>query len=118
MPDPRVCAATCRGLVRSTVVFVTAQPVFDEPGPDDPAQILRVLPSEYQATFLAEYAEAIERARQPEGYAALAALLRLWRLRAAAYSDGGFRQRLTAGRGGDTSDDVPVEQLIAEWPPA
>jgi Family of unknown function (DUF6247) len=118
MPDPRVCAATCRGLVRSTVVFVTAQPVFDEPGPGDPAQILRVLPSEYQATFLAEYAEAIERARQPEGYAALAALLRLWRLRAAAYSDGGFRQRLTAVRGEDTSDDVPVEQLIAEWPPA
>jgi len=97
---------------------VTAQPVFEGPGPDDPAQILQVLPAEYHVRFLAEYAEAVDRARRPDEYAALAALLRLWRLRAAAYSDSGFRNRLVAVRSGNTRDDVPVEQLIAEWPPA
>ncbi|MGW5362492.1 DUF6247 family protein [Actinopolymorpha pittospori] len=97
---------------------MTAQPVFDEPGPNDPARILRVLPADYHAAFLAEYAEAVEKARRPEGFAALAALLRLWRLRAAAYSDPGFRERLVAVRSDDTLDDVPIEQLIAEWPPA
>jgi hypothetical protein len=33
---------------------VTAQPVFGEPGPDGPAQILRVLPVDYHADFLAK----------------------------------------------------------------
>ncbi|GAA2760858.1 DUF6247 family protein [Actinopolymorpha rutila] len=97
---------------------MTAQPVFDEPGPDDPAQILRVLPEQYHAGFLAEYADAVDKARRPEGYAALAALLRLWRLRAEAYADPGFRERLVAVQTGNTNDDVPVEQLAAEWPPA
>ncbi|WP_020580076.1 DUF6247 family protein [Actinopolymorpha alba] len=97
---------------------MTAQPVFDEPGPDDPAQILRVLPEQYHAEFLAEYADAVDKARRPEGYAALAALLRLWRLRAAAYADPGFRERLVAVQTGNTNGDVPVEQLAAEWPPA
>jgi Family of unknown function (DUF6247) len=97
---------------------VTAQPVFSEPGPDDPALILRMLPPEYHTDFLAEYTEAVERARRPDEFAALAALLRLWRLRAAAYADPGFRERLAAVRGGDTRDDVPMEQLTGQWPPA
>jgi hypothetical protein len=97
---------------------VTAQPVFNEPGPDDPALILRVLPPEYHAGFLAEYTAAVEKARRPEEFAALAALLRLWRLRAAAYADPGFRKRLAAVREGDSRDDVPVEQLTGQWPPA
>jgi hypothetical protein len=86
---------------------MTAQPVFDEPGPDDPAQILRVLHEQYHAGFLADYADAVDKARRPEGYASLAALLRLWRLRAAAYADPGFNRRLVAAQTGNTSDDVP-----------
>lgn len=91
---------------------MTAQPVFDEPGPDDPAQILRTLPPEYHAQFRAEYTEAVEAARQPEEYAALTSLVRLWRLRAAAYSDPGFADRRAAAR--DRSGDISLEQVLAE----
>ena len=103
-------SAVCVGLrlrARSRVICVTAQPVFDAPDPSDPARILRDLPAEYHAAFLAEYAEAVEKARRPEGFAALAALLRLWRLRAAAYADPGFHERLVAVRSDDTLTTCP-----------
>jgi len=100
------------------VDVVTAQPVYGEPGPDDPAEILRVLPPEHHASFLAEYAAALESARRPEEYRALAALLRLWRLRATAYAEPGYADRLASARAGDSHGDVPAEQLIAGWPPA
>jgi len=99
------------------VGIVTAQPVRGEPGPDGPAEILQVLPQEHHASFRAEYAAAVERARRPEEYAALAALLRLWRLRAAAYADPGYAERLAAAQGG-TVGDAPAEQVISGWPPA
>jgi hypothetical protein len=97
---------------------MTARPVFDEPGPDDPAQISRVLPAEYHEAFLAEYTQALESARRPEQYRELTALLRFWRLRAAAYSDPGYARRLAAARAGDTAGDVPLERLAPGWPPA
>jgi Family of unknown function (DUF6247) len=100
------------------VDVVTAQPVHGEPGPDDPAEILRVLPPSYHASFLAEYTAAVESARRPEQYRSLARLLRLWRLRAAAYADPGYVERLAATRAGDTAGDIPAEDLIAGWPPA
>ena len=103
---------------RVYVGSMTGRPVLDEPGPDDPTRILRVLPEQYHAGFLAEYADAVHEARRPEGCAALAALLRLWRLRAAAYADPGFHERLVAVQTGNTNDALPVEQLAAEWPPA
>lgn len=93
---------------------VTAQPQIDPPGPDDPAEILRVLPEEHHARFRAEYAEAVKKALRPEEFAALTALLRFWRLRAIAYSDPGFADRLAAARNGDFTDSVPLEQLLAE----
>jgi len=100
------------------VVGVTAQPLLSEPGPDDPDEILGVLPTEYHASFLAEYTAAVESARRPEQYRALTALLRLWRLRAVAYADPGYADRLAAARAGDTAGDVPLEQLVPGWPPA
>lgn len=42
--------------------------------------------------------------------------LRLWRLRAVAYSDPGYAGRLAAARAGRTAGDVPAEQVIAGWP--
>jgi hypothetical protein len=96
---------------------VTAQPI-DSPGPGDPAEILRLLPAEYHAGFLAEYAEAVEDARRPEQYRALAAMLRLWRLRALAYSDPGYPERLAGARAGGAHSDVPAQDLIPGWPPA
>jgi hypothetical protein len=53
--------------------------------PDDPVEILRMLPDRFHARFLDEYDDAVEDARPPEGYRGLRRMLRLWRLRAAAY---------------------------------
>lgn len=97
---------------------MTAQPAFNDPGPDDPAQILDVLPAEYHAAFLAEYVQALESARRPEHYRELTTLLRFWRLRAVAYADPGYTERLAAAKSGDSSGDVPLEQLVSGWPPA
>lgn len=82
------------------------------PGPDDPAQILRVLPEHLRGQFLAEYGEAVAGARDPQRFAALYDLLRLWRLHAQALSEPGYADRqasaVTAGDG-----DVLLEEIIA-----
>lgn len=70
-----------------------------EPDPDDPVEILAVLPARYHEQFLAEYYEAAAgAARKVGGYRELHDLLRLWRLTAEAASDPGFDGRLTAVR--------------------
>jgi hypothetical protein len=69
-----------------TRVGMSAQPVH-EPDPDDPIEILHVLPERFHDQFLAEYYEAAsEAARQVDGYRQLHDLLRRWRLSAAACS--------------------------------
>ena len=65
---------------------VTAQSAH-EYDPDDPVEILRVLPGRFHEQFLAEYDAVVTAARRPERYHELHHLLRLWRLRAAACSD-------------------------------
>lgn len=96
---------------------MTAQPVSgDEPGVDDPAEILRVLPVRHHEQFRSEYVSAVEQARDPEGFRGLAQLLRLWRLRAAAYSEPGYAQRLDQAKAGDESDDVVAAQVMPGWP--
>lgn len=95
---------------------MTALPAHSAPGPDDPAEILHVLPPEYRAAFLAEYSEALEEARRPEQFRELTALLRFWRLRAVAYSDPGYAERLAAAKAGDTTGDVPLEHLVPRRP--
>lgn len=72
---------------------MTAQPV-DDYDPDDPVEILRVLPGGFHGQFLAEYDAAVADARRPEQYRELHHLLRLWRLRAVAYADPGYAGRL------------------------
>ena len=74
---------------------MTAHPV-DDHDPDDPVGILAVLPVGYHAQFLAEYTAAVEGARRPEQFRELQELLRLWRLRAVAYSGPGYEERLAA----------------------
>lgn len=95
---------------------VTAQPISDARGPDDPAQILRVMPVEYHAAFLADYAQALEKVRRLEQYRELPAVLRLWRLRAVTYSHPTDADRLAAAKSGDTAGDVPVADLVPGWP--
>jgi hypothetical protein len=95
---------------------MTAQPTYDY-DPDDPVEILRVLPAQYHEQFLAEYEAAVAGARLPEHYRELHHLLRLWRLSAVAFSDPGYETRLgeaqesaRTGRRG-----TPIEEIVPDW---
>jgi hypothetical protein len=95
---------------------MTAQPA-DDYDPDDPVEILRVLPARFHEQFLAEYDAAVAGARRPEEYRQLHHLLRLWRLSAAAFSDPGYEARrqaveesVRAGRRG-----TPIEEIVPDW---
>jgi hypothetical protein len=94
---------------------VTAHPAYDN-DPDDPVEILHTLPEEYHAQFLAEYAAAVEGARRPEDFHQLQEMLRLWRLRAVAYTSPGHRERLSTASEAHAADAVPATQLIPSWP--
>ena len=88
---------------------MTAVPA-DGYDPDDPVEILAALPDRYHQQFQADYEAALTGARRPEGYRQLQHVLRLWRLRALAYSDPTFEDRLEAARSG-TSPRVPAGQI-------
>lgn len=94
---------------------MTAHPV-DDHDPDDPVGILAVLPEGYHAQFLAEYAAAVEGARRPEQFRQPQELLRVWRLRAVAYSSPGYEERLLAAGHGRAAGIAPAEQVIPGWP--
>jgi hypothetical protein len=98
---------------------MSAQPA-QEHDPDDPVEILRVLPKRFREQFRNEYAVAAEAARRPEGYRALHDLLRVWRLTAVAYSEPGFEARLAGVReaalAGSLEGSVPIEEIVPDWP--
>ena len=86
--------------------------------PDDPVEILRVLPAPFHEQFLAEYDAAVTGARRPEHYHELHHLLRLWRLRAAAYADPGFATRLAAVADAVATgrrEGTPIEEVVPGW---
>jgi hypothetical protein len=96
---------------------MTARPV-DGYDPDDPVEVLRVLPTPYRGQFLAEYDAAVAGARRPEQYRELHHLLRLWRLRAVAYSDPGYETRLQAMQEAARTgrrEGTPIEQIVPDW---
>jgi hypothetical protein len=97
-----------------------AEPVH-ETDPDDPVEILRILPARFHDQFLREYyAAAALAARQVGGYRQLHEVLRLWRLAAVAQSDSGFASRLAAVRdavhSGSLEGSVPIEEIVPDWP--
>ena len=92
---------------------MTDQPV-DGYDPDDPVEILRVLPAVFHAQFLAEYDAAVASARRPEQYRQLHHMLRLWRLRASAYADPGYQARLESARAG-SGDQTAIEHIVPDW---
>ncbi len=99
---------------------MSAQPIR-ELDPDDPVEILRVLPAQFHDQFLREYyGAAAGAARQVGGYRQLHEVLRLWRLTAAAHSDPGFADRLAAVREavrtGNLEGSVPIEDVVPGWP--
>ncbi len=96
---------------------MTAQSAY-EYDPDDPVEILRVLPSQFHEQFLAEYDAAAAGARRPEHYHELHHLLRLWRLRAAAYSDPGYEARLRDAQDAvriGRHEGTPIEEVVPDW---
>ena len=97
---------------------MTAQSA-DEYDPDDPVEIMSILPSQFHEQFLAEYDAAVTGARRPEHYRELHHLLRLWRLRAAAYSDPGYEARLQAMQDAVRTgrhDGTPIEDVVRTGP--
>jgi len=96
---------------------MAAQPVHDY-DPDDPIEILHVLPARFHEQFLVEYDAAAAGARRPEQYRELHHLLRLWRLRAVAYSDPGYEARLEAMKDvvrTGTREGTPIEEIVSDW---
>jgi hypothetical protein len=92
---------------------MTAQPTQNSP--EDPSEILRVLPAEWHEQFLSEYHGALDAAHEVWRFQQLRDVLHLWRLRAAAYSDPGFQEALQATREDRAEDFVPAEQVIPGW---
>lgn len=80
--------------------------------PDDPGEILRLLPSKWHEQLLWEYHGALDAAH---GAQQLRDLLHLWRLRAIAYSEPGFDQALAATREDRADEFVLAEQAIPGW---
>jgi hypothetical protein len=120
--DDRALASSFSGGIVPLVAFgsMSAQPAH-EVDPDDPVEILRVLPARFHDQFLREYyGAAAGAARQVGGYRQLHDVLRLWRLTATAHSDPGFAGRLAAMREavrtGSLEGSVPVEDAIPGWP--
>ena len=96
---------------------MTAQSAH-EYDPDDPVEILHVLPGRFHEQFLAEYDAAVADARRPEHYRELHHLLRLWRLRADAYSDPGYEARLQAMQDAVRTgrrEGTPIEDVVPDW---
>jgi hypothetical protein len=102
-----------RGYEHRYIRGMSAQPQ-DIRDPDDPVEILAVLPKRCHAQFRAEYLAAAQAAQRPEGYGELHTLLRQWRLRALAYSDPGYEVRKEAARTG-AGTWVPAREVIAGW---
>jgi hypothetical protein len=82
----------------------------DDYDPDGPVEILAALPARYHQRFQADYEAALTGALRPEEYRHLRHVLRLWRLRAVAYSDPSFEDRLQTARSG-TGTRIPAEQV-------
>jgi hypothetical protein len=102
---------------------VSAQPVYEEPDPHDPAVILGLLPERERATFRGEYRKRAHAAADDmAGYRDLQAFLHRWALRARLLDqrlreEPDYYENLTrevaAVRAG-TAATVPIEEALAE----
>ena len=88
---------------------MTAQPVHG--APDDPAEILRVLPQRWHEQFLSEYHGALDAAHEVWRFQQLRDVLHLWSLRAVAYSNPRFDEAAQAARENRSDEFVPAEHV-------
>lgn len=95
---------------------MSAQPAERE-DPLDPQRILDRLPEDERESFLEQYQEAVENARDPAGWKQLRRVLRLWRFHADATGQPGYREALDAARG-PVSDGMPLEEAVRVYRPA
>jgi Family of unknown function (DUF6247) len=86
---------------------MTAQQIH-EAFPDDPAEILRMLPPRWHAQFLDEYRAALEAAREVQRWQHLPVMLHRWSLRAAAYADPQFEVAMQEARDARPEELIPV----------
>jgi hypothetical protein len=93
---------------------MTAQPM--DGSPEDPAEILRMLPRKWHEQFLDDYRLALDAAHEVWRFQQLRDVLHVWRLRAVAYSRPGFDEALRATREDRADEFVPAEQVIPGWP--
>jgi hypothetical protein len=96
--------------------LVSAQPAEHE-DPLDPQRILDRLSEDERESFLEQYQEAVENARDPAGWKQLRRVLRLWRFHADAAGEPGYREALDAARG-PVSDGMPLEEVVRLYRPA
>jgi hypothetical protein len=82
--------------------------------PEDPRVILRDLPERERDHWLAQYREALEAARDPEGYGRLRLVLRLGHLMTIACRKPGYYEAIEAARGGEPG--TPIEDVFPDWP--
>ena len=95
---------------------MSAQPAERE-DPLDPQRILDRLPGDEHASFLEQYQEAVENARDPVGWKQLQRVLRMWRFHADATGEPGYREALDAARGPVTGG-MPLEEAVRAYRPA
>ncbi|GAB7146038.1 DUF6247 family protein [Mycobacterium riyadhense] len=86
---------------------MTAESAYD-PDPDDPTQILALLPDRWHEQFLAEYRAGLDAAREVGQWPRLRTRLHRWRLRATAYADPGFDAAAQAARDARPEDLLPL----------
>lgn len=92
---------------------MTAQPVHQEPDPQDPQAIHDLLPAAERAGFLHEYRAAVVAARDDVAkYRDLQPLLARWRLTADAAHDPAYRSALTEARAA-TAQGLTIDEVDA-----
>ena len=90
---------------------MVAQPVEHHDDPLDPQRILRELPGQERANFLAAYREALDGAQDPAGWGNLRRVLRLWSGMAIATNRPGFYEAQEAALTG-TGGGMLLEDYI------
>ena len=78
----------------------------------DPAEILHALPERWREQFLNEHRCTLEAARDVWRFHHLRELLRLWQLRAVAYSNPDFENAAQAVRENRTGEFVRTDRLF------
>ncbi|SPT64512.1 DUF6247 family protein [Actinomadura madurae] len=94
---------------------MTAEPLNHDHGPLDPEDILRRLPHDERERFIRDYRSALDAAHELWRYRQLQEVLRLWHMRATAYSRPDFADRARQARTGDPNTFTDAAEAIPGW---